>query len=446
MDVLHEWLRAFGALWTSPFYYAALLYVALHARKQTAIERKLFSVKLHTWWGEWGRSLLWGALVGVSVSALFLFFGARLSVPTLLLLWVLAALLSIARVRYFCFAYAAGLLGLLQVAVGRADAASLPGGVARLVSELQAVHLPSVLALVGVLHLAEAALVYKMAGRLATPLFFEGKRGKTVGGYQLQGFWPVPMLLLTPLAAGAGIDGALPWPTLFGGEAGGWGALAFPVLVGFHSLSLTRLPESKARVSAIRLAIYGLAVTALGVCVDVVPTWWASGLAALLCFGLHELIVALDRRGEAMTAPYFVHDARGLKVLAVVPGSPAAELGIEPGHVLRKVNGIPVRDRAELHAAMRMNAAFMKLEVLNHAGESRFLQRAVYANEHHQLGIVLCPDEHALYVVAFEEGGLFSFLRSRRSSSGGMAGSVGGGERLALPAPSQQSSESTIRM
>jgi hypothetical protein len=254
------------------------------------------------------------------------------------------------------------------------------------------------------------------------------------------------MLLLTPLAAGAGIDGALPWPTLFGGEtAAGWGALAFPVLVGFHSLALTRLPESKARTSAFRLAAYGLTVAALGVCVYFVPTWWAAGLAALLCFGLHELIVVLDRRGEVMTAPYFVHDARGLKILAVVPGSPAAELGIEPGHVLRKVNGIPVRDRAELHAAMRMNAAFMKLEVLNHAGESRFLQRAVYANEHHQLGIVLCPDEHALYVVAFEEGGLFSFLRSRRSTSGGMAGNGGGGERLALPAPSSDPS-STIRM
>ncbi len=446
MDVLYEWLRAFGTLWTSPFYYAALLYVALQARKQTAIERKLFSVKLHSWWGEWIRLLLWGAVVGVSVSIVFLFFGATLTVPTLLILWVLAALLSIARVRYFCFAYAAGVLGLLQVAVRWVNGHALPEGIAMLAGEIQAVHLPSVLALVGVLHLAEAALVYKSAGRLATPLFFEGKRGKTVGGYQLQGFWPVPMLLLTPMAAGAGLDGALPWPTLFGGDsaAAGWGALAFPVLVGFHSLSLTRLPESKARISAFRLAGYGLAVTGLALCVHIVPTWWAAGLAALLCFGLHEIIVALDRRGEALAAPYFVHDGRGLKVLAVVPGSPAAELGIEPGHVLRKVNGIPVRDRAGLHAAMRMNAAFMKLEVLNHAGESRFLQRAVYANEHHQLGIVLCPDEHALYVVAFEEGGLFSFLRSRRSSSGGMTGSDGG-ERLALPAPSS-SSETTIRM
>jgi len=446
MDILYEWLRSFGTLWTSPFYYLALLYIALHVRKQTAIERKLFSVKLHSWWSEWWRTLFWGALVGAGVSVVFLFLGATLTVPTLVMLWVLAVLLSLFRVRYFCFAYAAGVLGLLQVAAGGLDGASLPEGVAMFARELDAVHMPSVLALVGVLHLAEAALVYKMAGRLATPLFFEGKRGKTVGGYQLQGFWPVPMLLLTPLAAGAGIDGALPWPTLFGGDAfaSGWGALAFPVLVGFHSLSTTRLPQEKARVSAWRLAVYGTAVTGLGVCVYFVPTWWAAALSALLCFGLHELIVALDRRSEALAAPYFVHDGRGLKVLAVVPGSPAAELGIEPGHVLRKVNGIPVRDRAELHAAMRMNAAFTKLEVANRDGESRFLQRALYANEHHQLGIVLCPDEHALYVVEFEEGGLFSFLRSRRSRNGGLDAGTAALDRLALPAP--VSSEPTVRM
>ncbi|HZG74448.1 MAG TPA: serine protease, partial [Paenibacillus sp.] len=192
MEMLLAWLKAFGGLVTSPFYYLALLFIALHVRKQTSIERKLFSVKLHTWWSEWGQTVLWGALVGVGVSIGFLFLGASIAGSTLLMLWIVALLLAVVRVRYMCFAYAAGVLGLAQVGAGLLDPASLPGGAAIVVRELQAMHLPSVLALVGVLHLAEAALVYKMAGRLATPLFFEGKRGKTVGGYQLQGFWPVP--------------------------------------------------------------------------------------------------------------------------------------------------------------------------------------------------------------------------------------------------------------
>jgi hypothetical protein len=430
MDILTEWLRAFAGLWTSPFYYVAVLFIALHLRKQTAMERKLFSVKLHTWWDEWWRILGWGAAVGAVVSIAFLFIGASLSPASLIWLWAIALLLSLFRVRYFCFAYSAGVLGLLQAVVGYAgiDPSAAAGGMAMLLDTLQEAHMPSVFALVGVLHLAEAALVWKTAGRLAVPLFLEGKRGKPVGGYQLQGFWPVPLLMLVPFGAAAGgVAGALPWPTLFGGSAwsSGWAAVAFPVLIGYQSVSITRLPQAKARQSAVRIAAFGLLVLAAGIVVYFAPYGWATAVAALLCFGLHEGITMLERRSEEIERPYFIHDDRGLKVLAVLPGSSAAELGIEPGHTIRKVNGQRVSNRAELHAAMRIHAAFTKLEVLNHDGESRLMQRALYANEHHQLGIVLCPDERALYVAAaMEDSGLFTFLRSRRSERRGGSGTA----------------------
>lgn len=448
MDTLYAWLQAFAGLWTAPFYYAALLFVLLRVRRQTSIERKLFAVKLHSWWSEWWRIALWGAVAGVGASIVFLFLGAAVTLPALSMLWIIALLLAAARVRFLCFAYAAGVLGLAQAALSGMDAAALPSFAGYVVGEVQAIHLPSLFALVGVLHLAEAALVRAQAARLATPLFFEGKRGKPVGGYQLQGYWPVPLLLLVPFGfAAGGVEAALPWPTLFDGAgagaglSAGWAALAFPVLIGFHSVSLAQGAREKARGSALRLAGYGLAVTAAAIVLHFVPVWWMAATVSLLCFGLHELLVALDRREEAVRAPYFVHDGRGLKVLAVVPGSPAAELGIEPGHVLRKVNGAAVRDRAQLHAAMRQNAAFMKLEVLNLDGESRFLQRAMYANEHHQLGIVLCPDERTMYVASFREGGLFSMLRSKRSAGVGWsaAEAAAGREPLALPAPSTAS-------
>jgi len=427
-EMLYEWLRAFAGLWTSPYYYVALLWIAFLVRRQITLERRLFSVKLHSWWGEWRRTALWGAAVGAVVSAAFLLIGAVVTPSALLLLWIAAALLSLVRVRFFCFAYAAGALGLLKVALGWADAASLPAGVAMAANAVASLHMPSLLALVGLLHLAEAALVWKLAGRMATPLFFEGKRGKPVGGYWLQAFWPVPLLMLVPFGAAGGVAGALPWPTLFGGAGwpDGWQALAFPALIGYNAIALSGLPGRKARASALRLAGYGAVVFGLGVAVFFAPYWWAIAAAAALSVALHEWIALADRRRETAGAPYFVHDERGLKVLAVQPGSPAAELGIEPGHVLRKVNGERVRDRAELHAALRLNAAFTKLEVLNHDGESRFLQRALFANEHHQLGIVLCPDEQVLHVAELKEGGLLSFLRSKRSRSRG-------GEPLALP-------------
>ena len=427
MNIVYEWLRGFAGIWMSPFYYVALVFIAIYVRKQITIERRLFSAKLHRGWSEWWRIVVWGGAVGAAVSAVFLLLGATLTIPTLIWLWVLALLLSTVRVRYFCFAYAAGVLGVLQAGLNALalDVSALPSALAVAVDAVVDAHMPSVFALVGVLHIAEAVLVYKMAGRLATPLFFEGKRGKPIGGYLLQAFWPVPMLMLVPFGA---TGGTLPWPTLFGGAMweNGWSVVAFPVLVGFNSLALAQLPQAKARRSGLQLGVFGLVVLGAGILLFYFPYLWVAVLAAVLCFGLHELITVTDRRAEEIHSPYFVHDERGLKVLAVLPGSPAAALGIEAGNVLRKVNGQFVRDRSTLHAAMRINPAFVKLEVLNHAGESRFLQRAMFANEHHQLGLVLCPDDNVLHVAEMADRGLFGFLRSRRASS----------EQLALPAPS----------
>src|SRR5690606_7166997 len=93
------------------------------------------------------------------VSAVFLFVGAELSMAALIMLWTVAILLSCFRIRFLCFAYSAGVLGLAQAALTWTDPVLLPELPALLVSEIQAVHLPSLFVLVGVLHVAEALLV-----------------------------------------------------------------------------------------------------------------------------------------------------------------------------------------------------------------------------------------------------------------------------------------------
>jgi membrane-associated protease RseP (regulator of RpoE activity) len=316
------------------------------------------------------------------------------------------------RVRYFCIAYAAGVTGLLHaLSLVWTDMSGTPGGIVMFMDVMRDVQMSSLLMLVGVLHLAEAALVFTMGGRIATPLYFAGKRGKPIGGFGMNGLWPLPLLLVTT-----------PW------EAG-WAVIAFPVLIGFSTWTTTMSPVLKARRSAWRLVLYSLTViglafltasynpsavgeTSAGSASGVVSA--ISAVGALLMIGLHELIVWLGRRDERHHRPAFVHDERGLKVLAIVPKSAAAELGIVPGEIVHKVNGQQVRTPAQMHAALRVNPAFVKLEVLNLSGESKFVQRALYANEHHQLGLIWCPDDQVSHVIDAREGGLFSYLRARR--------------------------------
>ncbi|MCF6944235.1 hypothetical protein, partial [Klebsiella pneumoniae] len=89
--------------------------------------------------------------------------------------------------------------------------------------------IPALLALVAVLHLAEALLIRLQGATFANPLFIEGKRGKLVGGYQMQVFWPIPLFLLIPGAS----DTVLPWTPLFGGDgwSGGFSMMALPVVI-----------------------------------------------------------------------------------------------------------------------------------------------------------------------------------------------------------------------
>jgi membrane-associated protease RseP (regulator of RpoE activity) len=55
----------------------------------------------------------------------------------------------------------------------------------------------------------------------------------------------------------------------------------------------------------------------------------------------------------------------GLKVFNVVPGSPAARVGFEPGDIIVSVNGQPVSSLADLNRELSRSIGAARLEVLD---------------------------------------------------------------------------------
>ncbi|MFS0724513.1 PDZ domain-containing protein [Paenibacillus sp. 1P07SE] len=422
MEELYVVLQQLGAaalqLIVQPFYYIAILLIILIYRNQMQLEQRLFHARLHPWPVETMRSLLWGLAAGLGVSLAAAFIGIQLTSDTVLWVWGTAGVLLLLRVRWLCMAYSIGVLGLLQGAAGWIDPDSLTPAAVRIAESLAALDIPGLLLLAALLHLAEAVLLGRQGPALASPLVLAGKRGRLVGAYRQQGYWPVPLLLVTPAAGGlaAAADSPLPWTPLLGGSlwAEGWTMIGLPVIIGFTALTRSLLPRQSARDSARQLVAYSLLLG--GVAAG--AAWWPplTVPAALCALLLHEAIALLGAWRESARSPFYVHDGPGLRVLAVVPGSPAAELGIVTGEVLVKVNGTRVRTQAELHEALsRSSAAFCKLEVLNLEGESKFLQRARYAGEHHQLGIILAPDEHADQYAPARQPSLWRLLGGGKS-------------------------------
>ncbi|KGE20445.1 PDZ domain-containing protein [Paenibacillus wynnii] len=388
MNVIPELLGSLGnavlQLLTQPYYYIALIFIALYYRRQVVLERKLVHVKLHSWGKETWRTVWTGLVMGLVVSVAAVLLGVSLSSTAVVIIWVVTLLLLLVRVRYLCFAYSIGLIGIIQFIVSFVPKGQSSGWLGGLVNAVREIDVPALLVLTALLHLAEALLVRRQGAKLASPLFLEGKRGKVVGGYQLQAFWPLPLFLLIP--AGAGI-GELPWHPLLGG---GLGLVSLPVIIGFGEMTQGMLPRHKAARTSGRLLLYSIVLLGL----SLLAAWWSplTLLAALAAVTLHEGLIWWSALEERTTSPIFVHPQHGLKILAVLPESPAQELGILPGEVLLKVNGTLLTRKAQLHEALRMNPAFCKLEVQNAEGESKYMQRPIYDGDHHQLGIILAPE------------------------------------------------------
>lgn len=401
-----------------PFYYISILFIMLFYRQQVLMERKLFHVRLHSWGLQTWRTIMGGLVGGVCVSLVIAFLGISLSREAIICIWVVTLLLLCFRVRYLCFAYAIGILGVIQFIVDFFPKWQPESFLGTVVGTVRGLDIPALLALVAVLHLAEAILVKKQGPSFAMPLLVESKRGKLVGGYQMQAFWPLPLFLLIPAQTTGSV---LPWTPLLGGDgwSSGFSLLALPIMIGFGEMTQSLLPKQKANVTFKRLFVYSIILLAL----SLLSAWWSPLMivAALASFLMHEGLIWFSRLEEQQRSSIFVHPTQGLRVLSIVPNSPAEELGIVPGETLLKVNGVTLRTKEQLHSSLRMNPAFCKLEVQNLAGESKYLQRAIYAGDHHQLGVILAPDQDVTVTASMSPVSIYQIigmkLNTRKRSS-----------------------------
>ncbi|TVX96080.1 PDZ domain-containing protein [Cohnella terricola] len=408
LDVLREVGQAALGLLTLPYFYIAVAIAWWHARHAVTLQRKLYHVRLYGTLYLTLMRIAAGVAVGAVLSVAGLGVGAELNSETLMFLWVATGILALFRLRYMCLAYAAGALGVLQALFEWTEITPGEGAIADAFRTLSAIDVPGLLFMAGLLHIAEGFLVRLQGKQLAIPLFLLGKRGKPMGAYAFSGVWPIPLLWMIP-ASGGGF--ALPWAPLFGGDTSVWSLLAFPVLIGFSDRTKAYWPEEKTRSSGNLLMLYGVVIAALAAGAE----WWPqlTIVASAGAFVLHEALGWLGRMKESGKDPLYAQDGKGVRLLAVLPGTPAAELGLHAGELIKKVNGVAVRTKEELHAALQLQSAFCKLEVVNREGHAKFLQRARYEGEHYQLGLILAPDEDVEFVAASRSASIWQVLRGR---------------------------------
>ncbi len=401
---------ALPSFFLNPLLYLFLLLFWMHYYRQIQFERKLYHVRYTNPWQQWFHSVVHGVFGGMIVSILLFALGAVLRPLDLWIVGGLSLLLALVQLPYLCFAYAAGWYSLTAFLVQLGPQEAGISWIEGPWQFLAQTHLPSILGLAAVLHLAEAFLVRLNRGRGSSPLFVGGKRGRLLGAYQMQKFWLLPFAAVIPVSSG-GIE-LIPswWPMALAGAAGtSFAFMLFPVVAGFSDLALSQLPEQKARASARRLLLYSVLLLALAWAANI--TEWAGLAGAAFAILGHEAIVRISSAREWNRPPIFTQLGQGIVVLAVLPQTPAEKLGIVAGDVILKVNGMDIQHADDFYPALQLNSAFCKMEVRNVEGHIKYLQRAVYQGEHHQLGLVIAPDNQSLFYVEMKPISLVQLIR-----------------------------------
>lgn len=355
-----------------------------------------------------GRSILYGLLGGLAATLLFVVLGISLNDVGIWYLWLLAVGLMFIHPRFLCFSYGGGLIALSHLLFGfpRVDVAAL-------------------MALVAVLHLVEALLIFMSGGEGATAVYAREPGGQIVGGYTLHKFWPLPFIGLVAVPSrlvesAEAIEMPDWWPIIAPslGDLGPseYAYALFPVIaaLGYSDIALARLPQEKARKTSLSLMLYSLILLALAI-LSQGSTVYALA-AALFSPLAHEWVIWSARRAELGEEPRFAGPET--MVLAVKPGSPAEKAGIRPGDVIQSLNGIRVATREDLAEAMEPWALKAEIEVRNSfTGVRRTL---VCPEKIPPLGLLLVPrgDEQTFVELGTGAGFGARWLRRLRHRRG----------------------------
>lgn len=366
--------------------------IGLQYRRAESVRAAMFGVRPRRLWRDTFAATLLGLAGGLAGSILMMLAGLPLtgSGSIFILLLVIAGLLMLISPRFMCFAYAGGLISLVNI---------LTGG-------WPAFNIYQVLALVAVLHMVESLLIFFSGHLGAVPSFFRDQSGRTVGGFTLQKFWPIPLVALTVAGYSVAPDilNDMPrwWPLIKPGGEGSpdfqavYALIAVVAGLGYGDLAVARSPWEKSRLSAFFLALYSIILFSLSALAQYFR--FMAPVAAIFSPLGHELVIYIGRKLELAGKPLFTASRRGLRVLDVDPDSIAWRMGIRSGDVLVTVGGIPVHDHWSLKYAMDNNAAGpLEVEYLKGAAQAYNRGWAFRPGTNMPLGVLPVPS-------GYEEG------------------------------------------
>jgi hypothetical protein len=406
LELLGSVIKSYPGIFASPvvdmLYLVVLGLVALQYSRVQSMEVRLFGRARNRVLGHTLTSVGLGLLGGLAASVLLVMVGVTVSDSGIGYLLPISLFLFLLSPRFLCFSYAGGLISLSYLLFGWPK-----------------VNVAAVMALVACLHAAESLLIRVSGESCATPLYIEGKDGRTVGGFSLQRFWPIPLIVLflvrvPDVSALSGVIN-LPdwWPLIKAPEVAGVGTPVFAMMpivaaLGYGDLALSRSPREKARVTSKNLFLFSAILLGFAIAASRWPAFaWVAALFSPLG---HEVVIKAGNRDEMDREPRYTSSSAGVVLLDVFEDGAAAKAGLRRGYLLTEAQGTPLRSRHDLEEALQ-EPGDMTFTV-KVPGSNAVRQFAVRRLANEPLGAIISPylgDQP--FVSASSEGPLLRLLK-----------------------------------
>lgn len=385
---LIELAKGIGKLFINPVFYWAFLLVLIVGYRRIKRERQSFGSRVFDVFDEWKNTWIFSLATGLLISVVLLGIGVVFSYETLLVLIIVMILLSIGfRFTLLSASYTIGLSYLLLLFLPY-----LWEKQTYFEQELFThTNFTGLAILLCLFLIAEFVLIRRLGRNETYPLIIQGKRGQWIGQHHLKKISLIPFFVLVPSGILTPIE---PYWPMIGMGNGTYSLTLFPLLLGFDYKIISELPIAAAKRIGRNILRIAVLVILLTVGSYYVP--WLSFAAVLVAISGRELINYNERVHNKKKPPYFYEENDGLKVLGVIPGTPAARLDILVGEKIIKINDIPVRTTEELYSALQNSGSFFKMDILDDRGEVRFIRSAFYEDDHYQLGLLFTKEPYRI--------------------------------------------------
>lgn len=332
-----------------------------------------FNKPVTTMFIEWKRTLWLSILFSILISFLTLTFGLIITYEIVLILCIITFLVSyVYHAKYLSISFTFGITYLLLF---RSIENHYDNSI---------VILTSLTLLIGLFLIIEAILLSNFKNIDSAPELDLMNRGAMFGQLHLNKISFIPFLIFVPSGKFTALFPLLPEITINNTD---YAVALVPLFIGFHFLAKRNLPSNIAKRNARRIAILGVLVLLLTIVAYYLPA--LSIVVVLIALIGRGIIQALSDQASNETAEQFISTTSDVKVFWIVEDSPAENLGLEIGDIIKQVNNHPIQTVEGFYALLHEDGIIYELEVIDANNLSKTVQATIITRHQSELGLVL---------------------------------------------------------